>query len=110
MLDTHGWKPTRELAPGEVVGLNGDGRSRLRMLEGRAWITEESRPDDWFVEAGQSLVPGRGTRVVIEALSASRIELESRPALAMRRWRLRLASALERLAAGLRPAAGRCET
>ena len=74
MLDTHGWKPTRELAPGEVVGLNGDGRSRLRMLEGRAWITEESRPDDWFVEAGQSLVPGRGARAVAKPESEGRAQ------------------------------------
>lgn len=102
MREQHGWSGVRELHTGEVIGLNGDGRSRIRLLDGRAWVTAETRPDDVFLTAGEGLVTTRGARMVIEALAPSRVRFESHSG--WHELRLHLAIALERLAVQVRPA------
>lgn len=102
MREQHGWSGVHELGAGEVIGLNGDGRSRIRVLDGRVWVTEEARPDDVFLVAGEALVTARGARVVIEALTPCRVRFESRTG--WRELRVQLAGRLEWLAARVRPA------
>lgn len=51
-----------------------DGGTRMRVLFGAAWLTEEGRPGDAIVAAGRE-VALRGGRSVAEALEPTRLQV-----------------------------------
>ena len=54
-------------------------RSRLLLVRrGHVWITQEGRPEDFWLSAGDALIVQPGRMVVIEAAIASEIYLEHR--------------------------------
>ena len=50
--------------------------TRVHCVEGRIWITEERRPADIVLEAGESFALARAGRAVVQALRPARIALE----------------------------------
>lgn len=65
--------PTRTLALGECLTHRG---GTVRCVEGRLWVTVEGDGRDYIVNTGQSMrLPSRGMSVV-QAMSASRVEIE----------------------------------
>lgn len=51
-----------------------DGRGRLRVLHGAAWLTEEGRAGDAFVEAG-AYCSFAGRRTVVGAVAPARLQI-----------------------------------
>jgi hypothetical protein len=65
-----------DLPPGGTVALRLARGALVRVLAGRAWITQEGDAHDWFLRCGESLRLPRTGRVVIEALSAVAIVVD----------------------------------
>ena len=62
-----------ELVAGEVHGLRVAAPGRLRILDGRVWVTEERLRDDIFATRGDEIdLKHRGT-TVIEGLTDARV-------------------------------------
>ena len=65
--------------------------TRIKVLSGGAWLTEEGQPDDRFTEPGQELQLTRPGRAIVEGLGRTRLQLAPpAPGLAQRlaaRWR-----------------------
>ncbi|WP_050475853.1 DUF2917 domain-containing protein [Herbaspirillum rhizosphaerae] len=62
-------------------------RSRLLLVRrGHVWITQEGRPEDFWLSAGDALIVQPGKMVVIEAAIASEIYLEHRAELTLPLW------------------------
>ncbi len=54
-----------ELRRDEVVKV--DAPTTLQVIEGRAWITIDGEPDDWFVAAGERFVIEPGQLALVQA-------------------------------------------
>ena len=65
-----------DLPPGGTVALRLARGALVRVLAGRAWVTQEGDAHDWFLRCGESLRLPRTGRVVIEALSAVAIAVD----------------------------------
>jgi len=63
---------TFDLEPAQLLAF--DGGTRMRVLSGAAWLTEEGRPGDAIVAAGRE-VALRGGRSVAEALEPTRLQV-----------------------------------
>ena len=62
-------------------------RSRLLLVRrGHVWITQEGRPEDFWLSAGDALIVQPGKMLVIEAAIASEIYLEHRAGLTVMLW------------------------
>jgi Protein of unknown function (DUF2917) len=48
---------------------------RVRILQGRVWLTEEGSPRDTFLASGEEVTLGSRGLAVIEALSPARVQL-----------------------------------
>jgi Protein of unknown function (DUF2917) len=68
-----------ELGPDQLKVLDGGGDSRLRVLSGTAWLTQEGEPGDAVLARGDEL-PLRSGRTLIQALQTARVQLSVRPA------------------------------
>ena len=79
------------LSKGELLAWN-QGRVRLRILSGSAWVTRPNDPDDHFLHAGQTLALRDG---LISAESALCLRFEA-PQAAPRRALRALAAAVGR--------------
>ena len=60
--------PTVALAPGEVLSRRGVAGARLRVLAGRAWVTEAHDAQDHVLEAGDIHTVRGSDLLVVEAL------------------------------------------
>ena len=108
---------TIDLGYEQVLLIDGGPGTRIRVLYGAMWLTEEGVADDAFARAGDEVaLRGHGT-AVIEAIGAGRVQVHTplvggrlaralawlgrEPAAALRRWR----SAMQfgPAAAGLEP-------
>jgi len=68
------------LATGRILRIE-DGRGiRICPEDGRLWVTQEGDSRDHILAAGQSMVLERGRLTLVQALEASRFELQT-PAL-----------------------------
>ncbi len=61
--------------------------SRVEVLFGGVWLTEERDPDDRFVEAGQSLRIKQRGRVIAEAIGRTGLHIIDPDGSLMARWR-----------------------
>lgn len=77
-------KPTAEtvttidLGPEQLLIFDGGPQSRVRVLFGAAWLTEEGQAGDSFVGAGGEEML-HGGRAVVEGLAPTRLQLVERP-------------------------------
>ena len=58
-----------ELAPHELVLLDGARGTTLRVTRGRVWLTHERDPRDIILDAGDVFTIERGGRTIVEALN-----------------------------------------
>lgn len=64
------------LARGEVMHIDAPRSVEVSVASGRVWITEESRPDDIWIAAGERVrLQGPG-RAVIEAIDTACVHVE----------------------------------
>lgn len=81
---------THTLDPQHLIVLADRPGTRLKVLAGRVWLTEEGQPGDQFAVAGEELrIAGRG-RSIVEGLGSARVQVIE-PA---RGWATRLSAAL----------------
>ena len=83
---------TIDLGDDQLMLLEGAPGERVRVLFGATWLTQESEPGDTFLRPGDELLL-RGGRTLVGALEPTRLEMLGGA---------RRASALQRLARGLR--------
>lgn len=62
-----GYTKVWQLAPREVVLLDGARGTTLRVTRGRVWLTQERDPRDIILAAGDVFTVERGGRTVVEA-------------------------------------------
>jgi hypothetical protein len=65
------------LAAREPLSVREAKGTRVRVLEGMVWITEEGYPDDFFVSAGETFVVQGEGQAVLLADQTARVELVS---------------------------------
>ena len=82
-----------DLVAGEVHALRVDPPARLRVLEGRVWVTEERRLDDIVAGSGDEISVSRRGVTVLEGLDDARVAVVT-----TRRWPRQLLGMLQRLA------------
>lgn len=75
-----------QLQPGQVRALRLAQVSILKAGQGRVWVTQEGRPEDFWLEAGQSVVLLPGSLVVVEAQTASAVRVEALVLQSARAW------------------------
>jgi hypothetical protein len=80
-----------DLVAGEVHGLRIGPPARLRVLEGRVWVTEERLLDDIVASGGDEIDVSRRGMTVLEGLSAARVAVVTAPG-----WSQRLLGMLRR--------------
>jgi hypothetical protein len=70
--------PTIQLAlePRAPLSIHEGRDTRLSVLEGVVWITEEGRFEDFFVHAGEHIELQGGGRAVLLAEESARVEVE----------------------------------
>ena len=100
---------TVDLGYEQMFIFDGGPQTRVRVLYGTTWLTEEGQPGDSVVGAGDE-VPLHGGRALVEALRPARIEIVETPATLRRGgWLRQLARSarqlVERLQLGARAAA-----
>jgi Protein of unknown function (DUF2917) len=86
-----------DLAAGEVHALRVGPPARLRVLEGRVWVTEERLLDDIVAGRGDEIRVSRRGVAVLEGLDDARLAVVT-----ARRWPRHLLGMLQRLAGRLR--------
>lgn len=62
-----------ELAPREIVRLDGARGTTLRVTRGRVWLTQERDTRDIILDAGDTFTIERGGRTLIEAQGDARV-------------------------------------
>ena len=67
------------LAPDEVVRLQPRRVERLRVADGRIWLTQAGSPADVLLERGEEWASERGARVVLQGVGRACVEVVSRP-------------------------------
>jgi hypothetical protein len=67
-----------ELAPSEVVALDGARGATLRVTRGRVWLTQHGDTRDIFLGAGDAFTIERGGRTVVEAQEAATLCVPAR--------------------------------
>ena len=68
---------TIDLGYEQVLLIDGGPGTRIRVLYGAMWLTEEGVADDAFARAGDEIaLRGRGT-AVIEAIGAGRVQVDT---------------------------------
>lgn len=72
--------------------------TRVRVLSGGVWLTEEGEPDDRFAWCGEELLLNARGRTVLEGIGQARIEVLQPPLRPARRLRERLSALRERFA------------
>lgn len=73
--------------------------TRVRVLSGGVWLTEEGEPDDRFASRGEELLLKASGRTVLEGIGQARIEvLLQRPVRPVQRLRERIAALREHFA------------
>jgi hypothetical protein len=60
-------KDSVTVAPGHIVSGVASYPHTVRVTHGRVWLTEEGRPDDYWLSAGDTFTVTPGRLVVIEA-------------------------------------------
>jgi hypothetical protein len=83
-----------DLQRGELLRLDAARGTRVQVLFGAVWLTEQRRLDDVFAASGDEVVLEHGGRVLIEAQGFARVIVPAPTA--------GFSSALARLAAALR--------
>ncbi|MES2957671.1 MAG: DUF2917 domain-containing protein [Pseudomonadota bacterium] len=70
-------QPIRTLAlgPQRLLVIARRPGTRIKVLSGRVWMTEEGQSGDQFAVAGEELRTLRGGRSVIEALGSARVQV-----------------------------------
>jgi len=80
---------TIDLGPDQLAAVHAAAGARVRVEEGRVWLTEEGRLQDLFIGAGREEVLGSGKRALIEGIGGARVVIippnKSPWALALRR-------------------------
>jgi hypothetical protein len=66
---------TVDLAPRQLLVLADRRGTRIKVLSGRAWLTEEGQPDDRFAQPGEELRVTRRGRAIVEAIGRTRLRL-----------------------------------
>ena len=69
---------TINLEPAQLLVIESGRRARVRVTHGAAWVTEEGDRDDTVLCAGDEHTSS-GRRALIEALGASRVQIEDVP-------------------------------
>ena len=64
------------LERGEAMPLRGGAGRTVHAHAGRVWITEENRPDDVVLQAGESVRLDRHGLAIVEALSDAAISVQ----------------------------------
>lgn len=96
------WTPlttrTIDLGYEQILTLEGRPGTRVRVLYGAMWLTEEGDPRDVFARCGQEVTLGSDGRSVIEGLGHARVQvIEPRRPSALARAGKRLAHVWEAL-------------
>ena len=90
---THPAVRTLALDPQRLLVIANRPGTRIKVLSGRVWMTEQGQAGDQFAVAGEELqLAGRG-RSVVEGLGSARVQVIEPP----RAWAARLASWLTTL-------------
>jgi hypothetical protein len=66
-----------ELQAGDILPLERATGVRLTALEGSLWVTEEGKPGDTVLGAGQAFAVEAKGRTLVQALSRSRLAIEA---------------------------------
>jgi len=66
---------TLDLPGGTLLPLSSTRGERVRVLSGRAWLTEEGDPHDAFLASGEEATLGGRGLAIIEALTPVRVQL-----------------------------------
>jgi hypothetical protein len=62
----------RELLHGHVMSLNAKQHGVLRVTSGRLYVTTDQSPEDYFLEAGDTLDVPKSAHVVVETWNQNR--------------------------------------
>ncbi len=62
---------TQELAHQQLLVLADRPGTRIRVLSGRAWLTEEGQPEDRFAQPGEELRVTHSGRAIVEGIGRS---------------------------------------
>jgi len=90
---THPAVRTLALDPLQLLVIANRPGTRIKVLSGRVWLTEQGQPGDQFALAGEELqLTGRG-RSVVEGLGSARVQVIEPP----RAWAVRVSSWLTAL-------------
>jgi len=90
---------TIDLDHEQLLVLQDRSGTRVRVLSGGVWLTEEGEPDDRFAWCGEELLLNARGRTVLEGIGRARIEVLQPPLRPAQRLRERFAALRERLAA-----------
>jgi len=90
---------TIDLDHEQLLVLQDRSGTRVRVLSGGVWLTEEGEPDDRFAWCGEELLLNARGRAVLEGIGQARIEVLRPPLRPAQRLRERFAALRERLAA-----------
>jgi hypothetical protein len=90
---------TIDLDHEQLLVLQDRSGTRVRVLSGGVWLTEEGEPDDRFAWGGEELLLGARGRSVLEGIGQARIEVLQQPLRPAQRLRERFAALRGRLAA-----------
>lgn len=90
---------TIDLDHEQLLVLQDRSGTRVRVLSGGVWLTEEGEPDDRFAWRGEELLLSARGRTVLEGIGQARIEVLQPPLRPAQRLRERIAALRERLAA-----------
>ncbi len=66
---------TQDLAHQQLLVLADRPGTRIKVLSGRAWLTEEGQPEDRFAQPGEELRVTHGGRAIVEAIGRTRLQL-----------------------------------
>jgi hypothetical protein len=66
---------THELEHKQLLVLADRPGTRIKVLSGRAWLTEEGQPDDRFAQPGEELRVTHRGRAIVEAIGRTRLQL-----------------------------------
>jgi hypothetical protein len=90
---------TIDLDHEQLLVLQDRSGTRVRVLSGGVWLTEEGEPDDRFAWCGEELLLNARGRAVVEGMGRARIEVLQPPVRRAQRLRERLAAMRARFAA-----------
>jgi hypothetical protein len=66
---------TQELAHQQLLVLADRPGTRIKVISGGAWLTEEGQPEDRFAQAGEELRVTRRGRAIVEGIGRTRLQL-----------------------------------